>query len=134
MSNAISSILDTQAELIQEIKSLRKENQELRQLLWALANYLCVFTFIKSSGLFESLHLIFHCKFTIYLVRSRKKKEKEIIFLKMSGFGKYWNFKCKKFTIPYLAQTFSQKSNFFGVIILFLYLYKTDGFCFAKKS
>ncbi|PWA39679.1 WD40 repeat-containing protein [Artemisia annua] len=33
MSNAISSILDTQAELIQEIKSLRKENQELRQLL-----------------------------------------------------------------------------------------------------
>ncbi|KAK9063394.1 hypothetical protein SSX86_017264 [Deinandra increscens subsp. villosa] len=33
MSNAMSSILETQAELMKEIKSLRKENQELRQLL-----------------------------------------------------------------------------------------------------
>ncbi|KAM0008962.1 putative transcription factor WD40-like family [Helianthus debilis subsp. tardiflorus] len=33
MSNAMSSILETQAELMKEIKALRKENQELRQLL-----------------------------------------------------------------------------------------------------
>ncbi|XP_071686665.1 protein NEDD1-like [Rutidosis leptorrhynchoides] len=33
MSNAMSSILETQAELMKEIKLLRKENQELRQLL-----------------------------------------------------------------------------------------------------
>ncbi|XP_071732793.1 protein NEDD1-like isoform X2 [Rutidosis leptorrhynchoides] len=33
MSNAMSSILETQAELMKEVKSLRKENQELRQLL-----------------------------------------------------------------------------------------------------
>lgn len=33
MSNAMSSILETQAELMNEIKLLRKENQELRQLL-----------------------------------------------------------------------------------------------------
>ncbi|XP_076939464.1 protein NEDD1-like [Bidens hawaiensis] len=33
MSNQMSSILETQAELMKEIKSLRKENQELRQLL-----------------------------------------------------------------------------------------------------
>ncbi|XP_071732797.1 protein NEDD1-like isoform X3 [Rutidosis leptorrhynchoides] len=33
MSNAMSSILETQAELMKEVKLLRKENQELRQLL-----------------------------------------------------------------------------------------------------
>ncbi|KAL8218135.1 hypothetical protein R6Q57_021508 [Mikania cordata] len=33
MSNAINSILETQAELMKEIKSLRKENRELRQML-----------------------------------------------------------------------------------------------------
>lgn len=33
MSNTMSSILETQAELMKEIKLLRKENQELRQLL-----------------------------------------------------------------------------------------------------
>ncbi|KAI7735071.1 hypothetical protein M8C21_004940 [Ambrosia artemisiifolia] len=33
MSNAINTILETQAELMKEIKLLRKENQELRQLL-----------------------------------------------------------------------------------------------------
>ncbi|KAI7735086.1 hypothetical protein M8C21_004955 [Ambrosia artemisiifolia] len=33
MSNAMNSILETQAELMKEIKLLRKENQELRQLL-----------------------------------------------------------------------------------------------------
>lgn len=33
MSNAMSAILENQAELMKEIQMLRKENQELRQLL-----------------------------------------------------------------------------------------------------
>jgi protein NEDD1 len=33
MSSVMSSILENQAELMKEIKSLRKENQQLRQLL-----------------------------------------------------------------------------------------------------
>lgn len=33
MSNVMSSILENQAELMKEIKSLRKENHQLRQLL-----------------------------------------------------------------------------------------------------
>jgi protein NEDD1 len=32
-SSVMSSILENQAELMKEIKTLRKENQELRQLL-----------------------------------------------------------------------------------------------------
>ncbi|XP_022742515.1 protein NEDD1-like [Durio zibethinus] len=33
MSGVMSSILENQAELIEEVKSLRKENQQLRQML-----------------------------------------------------------------------------------------------------
>lgn len=33
MSSVMSSILENQAELMKEVKSLRKENQQLRQLL-----------------------------------------------------------------------------------------------------
>nr|KJB74069.1 hypothetical protein B456_011G270200 [Gossypium raimondii] len=33
MSRVMSSILQNQAELMEEVKSLRKENQQLRQLL-----------------------------------------------------------------------------------------------------
>lgn len=33
MSSVMSSILENQAELMKEIKSLKKENQHLRQLL-----------------------------------------------------------------------------------------------------
>lgn len=34
MSTAMNSILENQAELLKEVKSLRKENEQLRQLLW----------------------------------------------------------------------------------------------------
>jgi len=33
MSTAMNSILENQAELLKEVKSLRKENEQLRQLL-----------------------------------------------------------------------------------------------------
>lgn len=38
MSTVMNSILENQAELMKEVKSLRKENQQLRQMLWLMVN------------------------------------------------------------------------------------------------
>lgn len=45
-SNVMSAILENQAELMREVKSLRKENQQLRQLLWAPVKIVLLFQFL----------------------------------------------------------------------------------------
>lgn len=58
MSNVMSSILENQAELMKEIKSLRKENHQLRQLLWTWVkmHYLCDYL-LKEFRIFLSIYL-----------------------------------------------------------------------------
>jgi len=42
MSAVMNSIMENQAELMKEVKSLRKENQQLRQMLWWVWIHFCL--------------------------------------------------------------------------------------------
>jgi len=48
MSAVMNSLMENQAELMKEVKSLRKENQQLRQMLWWVWIHFCLSCIVGS--------------------------------------------------------------------------------------